>query len=201
MIRKKTRLVAVFLSVLLLFSCAGCKLQPMIISDAEAPNVTLEKFFTELKSKNYEDCDTYLANNATFVVTNNTDYDFMDDLIDLEIDKLDYQLIGEPEIDGVNASQQVRITALDMDKLTQYMEENIVKVEYDYLVDNNKSSFDKENGDDVSDVMRIAIEKYAESAGRVQNIVTVNFKFQNDAWKIIVDSNLTAAIFGGSVDE
>lgn len=199
--KKKQSFVLICLIVFILFIFTGCKLQTTIISDAEPPEVMLEHFFAELKAKNYSACDTYLADNATFVVTNNTDYDFMDELVDLEIDKLNYQLIGDASFDGVNASQKVKITALNVDKLTKYMKENMTKIEYEYLVDNRKSDFDKENNDDVSDVMRIAMEKYAENAGTVEKTVTVKFKFQNNAWKIKVDSNFTAAIFGGSIDE
>lgn len=199
--KKKQSFVLICLIVFILFIFTGCKLQTTIISDAESPKVMLEQFFAELKEKNYSACDTYLADNATFVIDNDTGYDFMNDLIELEIDKLSYKLIGETSFDGVNASQQVKITALNVDKLTKNMKENMAKIEYEYLVDKHKSDFDKENNDDVSDVMRVAMEKYADNAGTVENTVTVKFKFQNNTWKIKVDSDFTAAIFGGSIDE
>jgi hypothetical protein len=199
--KKNMSIVAGFLSVMLFIFCTGCEFKTTVISDADMPDVTLENFFAELKAKNYKGCDKYLADNATFVVNNDTDYGFMEDLMDLEMDKLNYQLVSQPIVDGVNASQMVKITALDVDDMVEFMKKNITSIEHDYINDTSQSDFDKDNKYAVSDVMRVAMEKYAKNADTVENTITVSFKFHDNSWKIVVDSSLTAAIFGGSADE
>lgn len=199
--KKAVYAAAAVLSAILLLCCPGCDFSPTIITNADAPNVVLEQFFTRLKDKDYEECDRLLADHATFVMTDNSNYGIMDDLAELSLDSLEYELVGEPEINGTSASQRVLVRSMDMKNLIFLMKKNIVQIEYQYLVDNGKSSLDKENPDDVAAVMREAMNKYAGEAGIVENEITVKFKFSGDAWKIKVDTPLTAAIFGGAVNE
>lgn len=205
MIRQRVAsFVCGLLSVGVLLMCTSCGFSTCVVSDAEKPDVVLENFFTELKAENYEKCDQYLADNATFTVNNTSGYDFAEELIGYQLSYLKYKLAGETEFDGTSASHQVQINSPDMEYMIREMKQSIGSVEYAYLAEREEQSFDKENSRHVSDVISIAIEKYFEKSGQpemLESVIDVTFKYQDGAWKIQVDEQLVAAIFGGTADE
>ncbi len=205
MIKQKiTSFVCAMLAAVTLLMCVSCDFSTQVISDAEKPSAVLNNFFTELKAENYEICDRYLADNATFVLNNTSGYDFTEELMKLEIKYMQYELLGDTVFDGIYATQQVQISAPDIEYMTREMKQSIGSIEYAYLADKEEAVFDKENSKHVSDVISIALEKYFEKEQQPKMLdsqVIVGFKYQDGAWKIEVDDILVAAIFGGKVDE
>lgn len=202
--RRMVSLVCAMLSVAVLLMCTSCELSTYVVSDAENPDVVLDNFFTELKAENYEECDKYLADNATFVLNNTSRYDFTEKFMEYQLKYLEYELVGDTVFDGVSASQQVKISAPDMEYMARNLKQNISDIEYEYLVEQNETAFDKENPKHVSDVVIIAMEKYFVESGQPKMLnseLNVEFKYQDSAWKIQVDEQLVAAIFGGTVNE
>lgn len=183
--------------------CSGCawSFNTTILSDVDSPDLVLEHFFHALKVQNYECCGDYLADNETFIVTDNTGYGFVNALTNKSMRYLDYVAVGECEIDNLQASRDIRVTAINMDKLAACVKENFTPLEYDYLTEHNKRGIDSEKDkEDVGNIMNIAIDKYIGTVGTVSHEVTVNFVFDGGEWKIKLDTDLIAAIFGDESD-
>ncbi len=205
MIRQRVvSFVGGLLSAGILLMCTSCNFSTCVVSNAEKPDVVLDNFFTELKAENYEECDKYLADNATFVIKNTSGYDFTEELMEYQLDYLKYELVGETKFDGTSALQQVEINAPDMEEMISEMKQSIGSIEYAYLVDQGEEVFDKDNSEHVSDVISIAMEKYFKKSGQpemLKSVVSVAFEYQDGAWKIQADERFIAAIFGGTADE
>lgn len=202
--QKLISFVSGLLSAGILLMCTSCSFSTCVVSDAESPDSVLEAFFTELKAENYEECDKYLADNATFVVKNTSGYDFTEELMEYQIDYLKYKTVGETEFNGIHALQQVEISSPDMEYMIREMKQSIGSIEYAYIAEREEETFDKKNSKQVSEVLSIAMEKYLKKAKppkMLDSEVNVAFKYQDGAWKIQVDEQLVAAIFGGTADE
>lgn len=201
--RKKTvRVVTSLALAAVVVLCSGCGVDKLnfdtvILSEVDSPDTVLENFFDALKSRDYERCEAYLADNETFVVTDNTGYGFVNTLTDYSMSYLEYWNQGACEIDNLEADQKIRVRALNLDGLAKCIKENFTPLEYEYLTEHNLRGIDGENDkEDVGNIMSIAIEQYVNTVGTVSHEVTVNFVFDNGGWKIKLDSALVAAIFG-----
>ena len=201
MTKKTARIAVTVLLVIVLAICSGCELNTKIMFPVDPPDMVLEQFFSALKDNQYEQCDAYLADNATFVVTDSTEYHFMDTLVDETIRHVSYRAVEDPQYENLTATQKIRVTSLSNHDLIQWMKEYITQVEYEYMEKNGKNSIDSRNKDDVSGVLSAAIETYSKNAATVTNTVTVHYVFSGRSWKIQVDSDFVAAVFGGVVNE
>lgn len=182
--------------------CSGCGLgfNTMIMTDTDPPEAVLAQFFDALQAGDYAACDQWLADNERFTVVDNTEYDFLGELMDTAMSRLDYAPLEEIEYDATNAEQPIRVTALNTARLSELIAENYVNTEYSYLIENNKRTVDDEsNHDDVSNIIKREIETYTEAAGTVQNEITVHFVYKDNGWKIVMDTELIGAIFGDDV--
>lgn len=203
MIRQKRmlRLVIAFLAAAILTVNSGCQFGTKIVLETDSPDKVLQHFFEELQAGNYEACDQYLADNATFVFQDDTDYYFAGTLMDEMTKHVSYVSLEEPVIDSLNASQKIRVSSIDYEALVKWMSENIDKMEDKYLQTTGRFSMDSQNHYDVSRVLAIAIEEYAKNAATVRNQITVHYVFSEEQWKIKVDAALITAIFGGVVND
>ena len=104
--------------------------------------MVLENFFEALKSRDYERCGNYLAENENFMITDNTGYSFVNILTDKAMSYLDYSQTDACNINNVEASCKIRVTALNIGKLSECVRENFVDLEYEYLVEHDKRSID-----------------------------------------------------------
>ena len=203
-LKKAAIFVASFVLSASVMMCSGCgfNFDTVILSETDPPDMVLENFFEALKSRDYERCGNYLAENENFMITDNTGYSFVNILTDKAMSYLDYSQTDACNINNVEASCKIRVTALNIGKLSECVRENFVDLEYEYLVEHDKRSIDaQQDKQDIGNIMNIAIEKYAGTAGTIQHQVTVNFDFVNDQWKIRLDSDLVEAIFGDDVNE
>lgn len=204
MTNKKTvsRITAVFSSALLLLF-TGCDFTTKIISNSPEPQAVLTSFFTELKEGDYEECDQYLADNVTFVVKDTSEYNFLNDLFAMETENITYEFIGDTKFNGVNASQKVKITTLDINKMTEYMKANVNDAVYEYLVETSEQTFDKENPDHISGAIKQALKDFFENKSDDDFAVSefdVKFEYSDGCWKIIADEQFISAVFGGTTD-
>ena len=191
-------MASVIVAVMLSMS-SGCNFSTIILSDTDVPEVTLQNLVTDLKAKEYEKCDQYLADSATFVVEDDTDYHFMDALMSTTMDNLSVEALEAPQIHSLEATQKVRVTSLDTESFPKWIKDNIRTVEYQYAVDMNKTSVDPNDIDDVSGVISAAVVKYSEEGHTIQNDIVINYVFVDNQWKIKTDSDLITAIFGGEI--
>ncbi len=199
--KRCVRYALAFLVVTMLFMSSGCQFGTKIMVSSDPPDKVLEQFFTQLKAGNYKACDAYLANNATFVVTDATEYQFMDTLLEATVQHVSYEMAGKPQYHGLQATQQVSITSLSKEALLVWLKEHINQVEYDYLEQSDKKNVDPENKEDVSGVLSTAIKEYSQNGETVTNTLTVHYVFSEKKWKIQADPDFVTAVFGGVVNE
>lgn len=204
MINKKViSLVAALLSSVILLLCAGCDFDTKIISNTPNPQAVLTSFFTKLKEGDYQACDQYLADNVTFVVKDTSEYNFLDTLVAMETENLEYEFIGDTSFKGINAFQKVKITTLDINKMTEYMKANVSDTVYNYLVNEGEKSFDKENPEHISGAIKLAMKDFLENKSKEDlyvSTITVNLKYEDGKWLIRADEQLISAVFGGTTD-
>lgn len=198
--KRCVRCVSAFLAAAMLAIASGCQFRTKIMVSADPPDVVLEQFFAQLKAGDYKACDAYLADNATFVVTDSTEYDFMDTLVDETVRHVSYETMEKPRYDNLEATQQITVTSLSNEALLHWIKEHINRVEYDYLEKSGKTSVDPQNKEDVSGVLSTAIEEYAQNGETVTNTVTVHYVFSEKAWKIQADPDFVTAVYGGVVN-
>lgn len=195
------RPVAASLALMLLLLCGGCQFRTRVLLDSPPPEKVLESFFTALKQNRYDSCDTYLADHATFVVTDSSAYHFMDTLVEETVRHVSYETLEQPRYDNLKATQRVAVTSVNYETMVAWMRDNIKRIQYDYMVENGQNSLDPDNKDDVSAVLAAAIREYAEKPETVTNTVTVRYVYQDRAWRIQADADLIAAVYGGITDE
>ena len=111
--RIKRAVVSSVLFVLILLSLSRCDYSTKIISSADSPDIVFSDFISALKEKNFDRADFFLAYDATIKPVNETGYVFFDDYVDASLNLLDYELIGKPEINGTDATLNVRISSFD----------------------------------------------------------------------------------------
>lgn len=195
-----TVVTSVFISLILLL-CSGCDFSTTVISDTESPDLVLTRFLDALKEKDYNKADSYLANYSTIKPTNNTDYAFMDTLADVSLNSLNYQLIGTPSYDGVNAVTKVCIHSLDKQEMISWVADNLNSIANNYMKENGLNTLNLEDHEVLSKVLEKAILLYAAEGKTVENTIEVRFIFTDNQWKITGNNDLVTSIFGGSVNE
>lgn len=201
--KKAVSTVAVLLSSVLLLLCTGCDFNTKIISGSPKPQAVLTSFFTKLKEGSYQECDQYLADNVSFAVKDTSEYDFLDALVALETENLEYEFIGDTSYKGVIASQEVKITTIDINKMTEYMKANVSDTVYQYLVNEGEKTFDKENPEHISGAIKLAMNDFLENVSDKDlavSTITVNLKYEDGKWLIQADEQLISAVFGETTD-
>lgn len=195
--RIKRAVVSSVLFVLILLSLSRCDYSTKIISSANSPDIVFSDFISALKEKNFDRADFFLAYDATIKPVNETGYVFFDDYVDASLNLLDYELIGKPEINGTDATLNVRISSFDKNDFISWTKNNISQIEHEYMVDQGLKYLDKEDSKVIDRILIIAIKKYSETSHSLTSEITVDFVFTKKQWKIAGSDDLIIAIFGG----
>lgn len=199
----KKFLIAVLslLAAVTLSFCSGCDFSTVIVTDADAPDETFVQFVDALKKGDYETADRFLAENATIKPENGTGYGFFDEYAAVSLEQLVCKPVGTPAYDGVNATLSVNVTSLDKKGLLQWLQENLNRIEHEYMLENNLLTIDTQNREEVDKVLSRALKEYASIGEKSSEQITVSFVFEEGRWKIIGDDALVSAVFGGVTDE
>lgn len=202
LLSKKTRIVvSSVLLIMTIFVLSRCDYSAKVISSSEPPDVVFNSFITALKEKNFMKADTYLANGATINPENETGYGFFDDYVDTALDRLVCESVDEPEYDGTTASVKVRLVSIDCDAFLNWTNENLLRLEHDYMVKKGIKDFDNTDKKAVDKVMSMALKEYAEKDNGVFREVDVKFVYAGKSWKINGNEELIKAVFGGNENE
>lgn len=201
MTRYAARAVVSVLAAIALLMAVGCDFSTRVISSADPPEKVLESFMSALSGKDFNRADSFLADSATIRPVDHTGYSFMDTLVSVSLGSLEYSLSGAPEINGTAAKAKVTVRSLDRDAMIDWLEQNLTDFGNKYMDENGLSELNLEDHDSLSKVISAALVKYAETGARTENTIYINFRYEDDQWKIIGDADLVAAIFGGKADE
>ncbi len=195
------RRTALLLTAMLLLLCCGCDFNTTVITDADSPDTVSDAFFSSLRQKDFEKCDDCLADSATIRVTDNSESGFTDILVDFYLGKLQYQPVGSADISGIKAVRKIRVTTPDKAAFLEWFKSNKYSVEKQYLKENNLSTLDHQNPDDIRKFMNFAVNEYAGSAAMKTTELELRFVLEDNRWLIIGDNELVSAIYGGCSDE
>ncbi|MBQ9901623.1 MAG: hypothetical protein IJM51_04465 [Clostridia bacterium] len=201
MISKSSKAVAFVIAALTLFIFSSCNFNTTVITSAEKPEKVIVAFFSSLKQKNYNDCDKLFFDKFTIQVTTSSGKSFTDKLVNCYIDNLDYELVGESEISGINAKQKMKITTFSKAAFFEWLKKNKTKIERNYLTEMKITEVDRQNTEAMCDLLLYAIDHYSENISLTTSEIEVSFRFRNNKWLIVGDQNLVEAIYGGISDE
>ena len=195
----KRRISAVLLAVLL-FILSGCGPAKSLTKLPE-PSESVKEFFTCLKREDYAGVDELVYNYSTLgmaeVTADVSDSDAMTDklLYELLRDSRDYKLSGQGKISGREAQIDLSLTTLDYRKLAEPLGEKVTQAvkEAKYRGQTFASA------SDISPVIISELEKFMEvSASDVMTTedFTVEMKYSDKKWKIVVSDELYKALIG-----
>ena len=136
-----------------------CDYSTKVISSAEPPDKVFNSFITAVKNKDFAQADTFLANGTTIEPQNDTGYSFFDNYVETSLNILQCESVGEPEYDGTNATLLVQLVSIDKDAFLSWTNRNLLRLEHDYLVQNNLSEFDNSDRKAVDKVMSMALKE------------------------------------------
>lgn len=195
------RLSVFIVALLLLLSFGGCSFNTTVITNADEPDKVISTFFSMLKQKKYDECDKLFSEVFTIKVSNTSGGKFTDALVDQYIENLDYQFIGDIEINGINAKQKIQITTFSKAAFLEWVRENKAKIERNYLTKKQISEVDHQNTEEINEMLVFAIEEYADKVSLTTTELDLTLRFSSNRWKIVGDQNLIEAIYGGVTDE
>ena len=178
-----------------------CDYSTKVISSAEPPDKVFNSFITAVKNKDFAKADTFLANGTTIEPQNDTGYSFFDNYVETSLNILQCESVGEPEYDGTSATLLVQLVSIDKDAFLSWTNKNLLRLEHDYLAQNNLSEFDNSDRKAVDKVMSMALKEYAKKDAGTLHEVSVNYVFTGKGWKIEGNESLIKAIFGGKDNE
>lgn len=175
---------------------SGCEFKTYLKTDKE-PTAAITGFFDCLKAKDMEGCGHYLANDSSFEITNSTGFDFADLLLEKQLDCLDYEIIGSVKAEGTRASCFVSITGLDMARIQAAMMEEYPKARSQYIRSHNDADFSTDDQEALNAIMSGAFANVSEMVEPTVKEINLKLEFQRGDWKIVLNDELCAAIFGG----
>ena len=198
---KYKRGVSFIICLIMILSFSGCDFKTTVVSNAESPETTVNRFFELMKQKNFDECDGMLTDNATIKVTSDTNRRFTEALIDFYMDNLLYEIVGKAEQNGINASQTVKITTADKSVFRNWLNENKNKIEKKFLKESGKTAMDHQDENEVDELLTYALQLYSENVQLTTSTINLSLILVDDQWKIIGSQELAQAIYGGFSDE
>ncbi len=192
---KFMRIISAVLTAAVLFCAVGCEFGTYV-KTSQDPETSVTGFFDCVKSKNFADCDRYLADNASFEIKNQTGYALADVMLDARLSQLSYEMVSSPAVNGSDASCIVKVTAPDVFGIKAAMAEAYNKARNSYVKENNLTEFPLDDKEVVNKVATDAFNSVSDQAESESVEVVIKLNFQDGMWKIIVTDELCTAILG-----
>lgn len=192
---KFMRIISAVLTAALLFCAAGCEFGTYVKTN-HTPESSVTGFFDSVKSRNFADCDRYLADGASFEITNLTGYSLADIMLDARINGLSYDIISPPIVKDTDASCIVNVTAPDVFSIKDVMFQEYSKAKNRYVKENKLTVFPADDKEVVNTVATEAFNAVSDQIETVSVETVVKLSFQDGMWKIIVTDELCTAILG-----
>ncbi len=190
--------LASLLPLIMLIGLSRCVLPTRVITSADPPEVVLTEFISALKQKNYEKADQFLADGASVTPVNTTGESFFDCFIDISLRELSCEPLEQAQINGTDAFiSKVRIATVNKSSFVSWVQNNLTRLEHDYMVKNHLNEFDSSDRKAVCDMLSMAMNEYVKTAGIRISVIRVNFVYYDQQWKIVGNDDLISSIFGG----
>lgn len=188
------KFLMVLISLLIVLGGLGCednKLKRVVESDS--PENVINSFFSEFKKGNFEKAESFLINKPLL----NMDIDIYDDLTPGEKRVIKYwnQRIGyeilSSDIKGDKGSINIKVMALNGEKIYKRYINDITKLKKDLSIQDNKSKLNREYD------KALIKEVRNKNNEIVTNTVTINLRNKDGNWYIEGDEILFRALCGG----
>lgn len=186
---------AVMIALLVVALCVFREsLAPVGYSSLPAPQESVAGFFEALRVGDSEGCDAYISGYSTLGMDAGSPSAVTAALRERLNESYSYSFVGECEIDGMEARQEVEVTYLDLSLLGEplRLKTNEVAEEMNYQGEEIHDEASAER------TMLEAIERMSGglSAYYVTERLTVRLESDGSAWRIKPDSGFSRVIMG-----
>lgn len=191
-------IIASAAAAVMLFA-SSCEFNTYIMT-GKTPEQSINSFFKCLQSCKFSECDKYLANNASFNISNDTGYEFVDVLLEKQMSSLQYSIMDEAEIDGGNASCRVQVTSLDAADIESALTDEYAKERSAYMKENKLTEIPLDDQSVINELAASSFSAISDSLQPTAKEITIELTFQGGRWRIISDDELCEAVLGGSIE-
>ena len=198
---------AVLTAAALLLAVNAPSLKSMAAAPKENPQETVINFFDALSRQDYREAYSYLDNYSSLGLENTANTVQAQLLYDALRGSYSYSLYGSCTREGLTAHQQILLRSLDLKALSADLKGAVNRAMESETQGKRESELVDENGDYLSTVTGAAYsaaiesllntgERYTATSG-----LELELRYENGAWKIVVDQKLLAALSGGAYGE
>lgn len=198
---------AVLTAAALLLAVNAPSLKSMAAAPKENPQETVINFFDALSRQDYREAYSYLDNYSSLGLENTANTVQAQLLYDALRGSYSYSLYGSCTREGLTAHQQILLRSLDLKALSADLKGAVNRAMENETQGKRESELVDENGDYLSTVTGAAYsaaiesllntgERYTATSG-----LELELRYENGAWKIVVDQKLLAALSGGAYGE
>ncbi len=198
---------AVLTAAALLLAVNAPSLKSMAAAPKENPQETVINFFDALSRQDYREAYSYLDNYSSLGLENTANTVQAQLLYDALRGSYSYSLYGSCTREGLTAHQQILLRSLDLKALSADLKGAVNRAMENETQGKRESELVDENGDYLSTVTGAAYsaaiesllntgERYTATSG-----LELELRYENGAWRIVVDQKLLAALSGGAYGE
>ena len=190
----------IFLIIIVIMLCVNAgTLGRFFVKVSGSPEPVLTSFLDSIVNGDFDSTAGYTENMKSLGLENDTD----NVLLKALTDSYAYKLVGEPRIEGTEATYSVEFTYLNIDKFKANVEGRIDSVILKKIREKTKSELYDEQGQYKEELMN---EVYEESlnesiawASKYYDTCTfdVNLVYKKDRWFVMYNDSITAALLGG----
>lgn len=198
---------AVLTAAALLLAVNAPSLKSMAAAPKENPQETVINFFDAMSRQDYREAYSYLDNYSSLGLENTANTVQAQLLYDALRGSYSYSLYGSCTREGLTAHQQILLRSLDLKALSADLKGAVNRAMENETQGKRESELVDENGDYLSTVTGAAYsaaiesllntgERYTATSG-----LELELRYENGAWRIVVDQKLLAALSGGAYGE
>lgn len=191
----------------LLLAVNAPSLKSVAAAPKENPQETVISFFDALSRQDYREAYGYLDNYSSLGLENTSNTVQAQLLYDALRDSYSYSLYGGCTREGLTAHQQILLRSLDLKALSADLKGAVNRAMESETQGKRESELVDENGAYLSTVTGAAYSAAIESLLQTGERYTatsgldLELRYENGAWKIVVDQRLLSALSGGAYGE
>lgn len=191
------------LSLVLCGILSGCELPLTVVGNIPNPGDTVTAFFDGICEGDYKKADACLGGNS-IAVRNSPPDDFSAALMSYLQASYSYRLLGDIEVNGIEANQSVEFTYLDLNLLSEDLGAKSSSLGKMYIKTQEETHTEIKNGGcTLTDegAQSVAIEALNSIMTQPEKYYSVNtfnvqMRYQGNSWEILITDDLFDAIAG-----
>lgn len=201
--RINKKIVGFILAIAVCLSISGCKFPTVGVGDIPDPKDTVIVFFDSVCEGDFEKADACLGG-ASIDMNSENSGEFAARLLEYIQQSYSYKTIGEADVNGLNASQEIEFTYLDLNLTLEDLRNKATELGKNYIVTHDEAHTVLENGictltDEGAEMTSVeALDYIMASPEKYYTTKTfyVEMKYSQKAWHILINDELFEAIVG-----